>query len=80
LTENMCTKGKEGYFSNISKRFGTRYVKLMKDWIHYNFKLCKVKQQRRFLVRCRSWDILPPHIYNLKIGVTLHGLRYSKIL
>jgi len=52
----------------------------MKEWIDYNFKLCLVKQQRRFLIRCRSYDIVPPHIYNLKISITLNDLHRNRKL
>jgi len=76
----MCSNGKEGFFSNISRIYGVRYKKLMKDWIDYKFKFCLVKQQRRFLIRCRSYDIVPPHIYNLKISITLHDFHRNKKL
>jgi len=31
-------------------------------------------------VRCRAFDILPPHIFYLKIGVTLHDTNQNKKL
>jgi len=31
-------------------------------------------------VRCRAYDILPPHIFNLKIGVTLQDINQNKRL
>jgi len=52
----------------------------MKDWIDYNFKLCLVKQQRRFLIRCRAYDIVPPHIYNLKFTIALKDLHRNRKL
>jgi len=74
----MCSNGKEGFFSSINRMYGGRYKRIMKDWIDYNFKLCLVKQQRRFLIRCRSYDIVPPHIYNLKISITLNNLHRNR--
>jgi len=74
----MCSNEKEGFFRMVSRKFGETYKKLLKNWISYKYKICLVKQQRRFLIRCRSRDLLPPHIYNLKFKVTLKDFRTNR--
>jgi len=51
---------------------------MMKDWIDCNFKLCLAKQQRRFLIRCRSHDIVPSHIYNLRVAISFNDFHRNK--
>jgi len=62
----------------VSKKFGETYKKSLKSWIRIKFKICLVKQQRRFLIRCRSFDVVPPHIYNLKFNVTLKDFQLDR--
>jgi len=57
----------------ISKKFSETYKK---NWIRYKYKICLTKQQRNFLIKCRSFDLIPPHIYNVKF--ILKDFRLNK--
>jgi len=73
----MCSNEKSGFFMMISRKYGETYRKSLKEWINYKLKICLAKQQRLFLIRCRSYDLLPPHIYNCRFYVTLKDFRVN---
>jgi len=62
----------------ISMKFGRASVEILKKWIDLKLKICDVKQQRRFLIRCRSFDLLPPHIQNLRLNILLKDHRVNR--
>jgi len=74
----MCFNENYSFFKMVSNEFGVTCKKLLKDWIGHKFKICRVKQQLRFLIRCRSCELLPPHIYNLRIKVFFRDIRASR--
>jgi len=41
-------------------------------------KLTEMLQQRKFLLKCRQFDVLPPHIYNIRFSVTIRNVQLSK--
>jgi len=59
-------------------KFGEICKKHLKDWISYKLKVCDAKQQRRFLIRCRSWDLVPPNIYNLRCNITISDIGMKR--
>jgi len=74
----MCPNEKDGFFIMVSRKFGEIYKISLKSWIRIKFKICLVQQQRRFLIRCRSCDLVSPHIYNSKFNVTLKDCQLNR--
>jgi len=74
----MCSNENYSFFKFVSKEFGEGCKKSLKDWINHKLRICRVKQQLRFLIRCRSCDLLPPHIYKLRINVSLKDFRVNR--
>jgi len=69
---------KFGFFMMISRKYGENYKKSLKNWINCKLKICLAKQQRLFLIRCRSYDLLPPHIHNWRFNVSLKDFRVNR--
>jgi len=76
----MSSYETEGFFKTVFKKFGETYKKSLKNWIKNKFKICVIIQQRKFLLKCRlfdMFDMLPSHIY-LKFTVTLHNFQLNR--
>ncbi|XP_011869804.1 PREDICTED: uncharacterized protein LOC105563102, partial [Vollenhovia emeryi] len=69
----MVFTQEDGFFNSISKNYGQDYATLMRTWLKTNIKICTATQQLIFLLRCRRHNILPPHIRNQKLNITLHN-------
>jgi len=61
----------------IVREYGEEYKKSMKYWIKNKLKVCLAKQQRKFLIRCRSYDVIPQHIYNMKFAATIQDIKLN---
>jgi len=61
----------------VTRRYGETYKRSLKGWVKNKFKICAVKQQRRFLIKCRSSDLLPQHIYNMKFSVIIRNAQLN---
>jgi len=55
-----------GFFNHITSEYGLESTKLLKSWRNMRNRICISTQQRTFLVRCRRYDVLPPHIQYLR--------------
>jgi len=76
----MCSNKNEGFFARITREFGKGCKMLFKKWISHNYKLSTAKQQRIFLIKCRSHDVLPVHIIYKKWSITLRDYRLNRRL
>ena len=65
--------GVYGFYQWISTNYGFHITNLLKSWVNTKKKICNVKQQLVFLLRCRKFDLLPPHINNLRINLQLYS-------
>jgi len=74
----MWFKEDFGFFKTIFVKYGRKSEMALKDWISLKLKICNVKQQRRFLIRCRSYDLLPPHIHNLRLNISMRDHRVNR--
>jgi len=72
----MCAFSRKDY-SKWSRRYGETYKRSLKSWVKNKLKMCAVKQQRRFLTKCRSSNVLPQHIYNMKFSVIIRNAQLS---
>jgi len=52
----------------------------MKAWVKKNLKMMEITQQRKFLLKCRQFDVLPPHIHNIKFYATIRHNQLNKKL
>src|SRR5580765_4521485 len=62
-----------GFFQYISTHFGNKITCMLKTWINYNKRIKATEQQLVFLLRCRKYDLMPPHIKNLKLSIKFHS-------
>jgi len=74
----MCSLGTEGFYNMIVRRYGEPYKRALKGWIKVNMKLTEMLQQKKFLLKCRQFDVLPPHIYNIRFSATIRNSQLSK--
>jgi len=72
-----CSKEREGFFTMVERKFGEEYKMSLKSWIKNKYRISIVKQQRKFLIRCRSFDVVPQHIYNMKFAATIQDRRLN---
>ena len=54
-----------GFYKNLQRNFGVNAKTTAKSWINNSRKLTKCLAKRRFLLRCRSSEIRPPHLSSL---------------
>ena len=74
----MVYTGFNGFYQWISGNYGYHTTYLLKSWVNLRKRICNVRQQLIFLVRCRKFDLLPPHINNLKIHLQLYSNSVNK--
>ena len=55
-----------GFLQYIRGNFGQNTTTIMKKYIQTNIKIAKTVSKRRFLLKCRSHDVIPKHIFTLK--------------
>jgi len=67
-----------GFYNLIERRYGVAYKRGMKGWIKNKLKLTMILQQRKFLLKCRQYDVLPPHIYNIKCTTNIKNFQLNK--
>jgi len=77
LTAMKCSNEREGFFTMVVRKYGEEYKRSLKDWIKNKYKICLVKQQRKFLIRCRSFDVVPQHIYKMKFSAMIQDIRLN---
>lgn len=63
------------FFEDITTQYGFNSTRLLKSWMSIRRKLCMQKQQLTFLLRCRKYEVLPPHICNLRFNIAIQGDR-----
>jgi len=78
MTERMCEFESEGLFNMISRNFGESYKRTLKGWVKNKFKINLALQQKKFLIKCRQFDVLPPHIYNIKFVASLRSIQHNR--
>jgi len=61
---------KGSFFEKITSQFGRDHTNLLKSWMKKKIKMSTLNQQLKFLLRCRRFDVLPPHIYYLRCNIT----------
>ncbi|XP_071653737.1 uncharacterized protein, partial [Temnothorax longispinosus] len=76
----MVFQLKEGFYTKITRLYGPDKVFLLKSWINSQHKLCSMKQQLKFLLRCRRWGLFPPHILHLRYNIQLGDARLRRSL
>jgi len=59
-------------------RYGLAYKRAMKGWIKNKLRMIMILQQRKFLLKCRQYDVLPPHIYNIKFTTNIKNFQLNK--
>ena len=52
-------------FQYIGSKYGTQLKILLKNWTSTNQRLAVATSKLRFLLRCRSNDVIPIHVQNL---------------
>jgi len=62
----------------ISKKYGVNFKRSLRCWVQNKFKICMIQQQRKFLIKCRSSDVLPPHIYNMRFTASIHNAQLNR--
>jgi hypothetical protein len=67
----------DGFFKHLTEHYNKDTTCLFKSWISYKKKFYTSNHQLKFLLRCRRYDLLPPHIKNLRIDVSFHS-NYAK--
>ncbi|XP_011861707.1 PREDICTED: uncharacterized protein LOC105558566, partial [Vollenhovia emeryi] len=68
----------EGFFNLITKQYGRRTTGFLKTWLTTQMKICTQRQQLIFLLRCRRYNVKPPHIYNLQMYTAFHSYSVNR--
>lgn len=66
----MVFKRNDGFFATITNQHGHAATRLLKMWINIMMKISLLRQQRTFLIKCRRFDVLPSHIFNLRFHLS----------
>lgn len=74
----MVLRRKESYFATITEYYGYSTTKLLKMWMSIKKKICNSSQQLIFLLRCRKFDVLPPHIVNIRFYIRFHSNKVNR--
>jgi len=74
----MVYRRVNGFYQWITTTYGNYNTNLLKSWLNTKKKICTTRQQLIFLVRCRKFDLIPPHINNLKINLQFYSNSVNK--
>jgi len=74
----MCVVKTGGFFELISKEYGESTKRLLRNWVRNKFKTYITQEQRKFLIKCRSTDVMPSHIYNMRFPATIQNNRVNR--
>jgi len=59
--------------------FMSRIASFNGEWgWQYAAKIIQALQQRKFLIKCRKMDLLPPHIYNIRFVASLRSSQLNR--
>lgn len=66
LDLKMVLGNRDGFFNETRRIFRQKGTALLKSWLKLSLVLSTVNQQLQFLLRCRRYDVLPPHIERMR--------------
>jgi len=54
------------FFKFIQFVFGLYNVRILKQWVHYNYDLIKIRARNKYLLQCKSSNLVPKHLTKYK--------------